>query len=138
MQVEDDCVRMYMGATYEASAFKSRLASSARQVSKEDTAMQTDTQPIVYIATAGLIVFDQGRWERARPVRAELADRLRSSGVDVYRRIHLKNLYGVRTTTTELLRSRDPWLSGPRQQITEADQSCCFAHPRTRTPIPIV
>jgi hypothetical protein len=85
--------------------------------------MKTGTQPIVYISYRWIDVFDQGRWARAPDPRArELADRLRSMGMDVRLDIYFRDsLHGFRPPQRVPGDPREPWLAWSAQQIAECD-----------------
>jgi hypothetical protein len=93
--------------------------------------MKTDFQPIVYISYSWVDVLDQGRWARAPDPRArELADRLRSMGVDVRFDLYFRDsLHGFQPPQRVAGDPRDPWLAWSAQQISESDAVLMFCTP---------
>jgi len=93
--------------------------------------MRTTGQPIAYISYRWIDVFDQGRQGRAPDPRArELADRLRSMGVDVRLDLYFRDsLHGFQPPQPVARDPRDPWLVWSAQQIAESDAVLMFCTP---------
>ena len=93
--------------------------------------MKSEHKPIIYISYRWIDVFDQGRRARAPDPRArELADRLRSMGMDVRLDIYFRDsLHGFRPPQRVAGDLRDPWLAWSARQIAESDAVLMFCTP---------